>query len=564
MKDLGTIAIYSRKSVSMDTKKQLELCMQYIHTRYKGYRCEQQAEADGQNTNDILIYEDDVFPAALSPLPQFTKMMEDANEQKFSTLICHSLDRVCQNAVGFSTFISELDKLGISLIVITEQLDTSSSLGRAMVYISSIFSRLEQGSIVESKSNAVYELAKTGLWGGKLAPVGYEIEDVKSTAFPSGSKRTCKLRLIPEEAETVKAVFKTFLQSKSLSETENLLTQQAYLAKKRRPITIRGIRDILSDPVYMIADKDAFEYFTLHNVDLVRTDFDNVAGVIAYNYITRKTNRPNVLHPIEQWVVSVGEHQGLISGADWVLAQEYLKRNSNKSYNKPDSEDVLLSGLLHCTCGSYLMLKPSDAKDSNNKLIYYYVCAAREKSRARRCSMSSIHGNMIDDAIYEEVKKLSVENSEFLQQLEINKEQSKANQEEYSDTLGKLKIEQDTLEKDIANLISTMARMAGSLAEEYIINQVDDMHKKNIALKERIAEIEALMEAHELSEIEFDVIRQVLFNFTSTFGSMNLASKRETLRSFVKHIVWDGENIHMHLFGIDTPIVANMHAVKAH
>jgi len=59
------------------------------------------------------------------------------------------------------------------------------------------------------------------------------------------------------------------------------------------------------------------------------------------------------------------------------------------------------------------------------------------------------------------------------------------------------------------------------------------------------------METHELSDIEFDVIRQVLSNFKSTLDVMDIEQKREAIRAFVKRIVWDGQNINMYLFGSD-------------
>ncbi|MCL2574464.1 MAG: recombinase family protein, partial [Defluviitaleaceae bacterium] len=98
---------------------------------------------------------------------------------------------------------------------------------------------------------------------------------------------------------------------------------------------------------------------------------------------------------------------------------------------------------------------------------------------------------------------------------------------------------------------NTMARVAGGSAEDYIIKQIDEMHEKGNSLKSRIAELESLMETHELSDIEFDVIRQVLSNFKSTLDVMDIEQKREAIRAFVKRIVWDGQNVNMYLFGSD-------------
>ena len=62
----------------------------------------------------------------------------------------------------------------------------------------------------------MHELAKTGRWLGGNTPTGYCSESVKSVTVDGKTKKACKLKLIPEESETVKLIFDLFIKTGSL------------------------------------------------------------------------------------------------------------------------------------------------------------------------------------------------------------------------------------------------------------------------------------------------------------------------------------------------------------
>ena len=74
----------------------------------------------------------------------------------------YRLDRISRNISDFSSLIEELGRLGIDFVSIRESFDTSSPMGRAMMYIASVFSQLERETITERIWDNMHELAKTG------------------------------------------------------------------------------------------------------------------------------------------------------------------------------------------------------------------------------------------------------------------------------------------------------------------------------------------------------------------------------------------------------------------
>lgn len=541
----ATIAIYSRKSKftgkGESIENQIELCRQYIAT-HNG------EEAAATAT----VYEDEGFSGGNLERPQFKRMMTDIKDGLISDVVVYRLDRISRNIGDFAGLINELSDLKVSFVSIKEQFDTSNPMGRAMMYIASVFSQLERETIAERIRDNMHELSKTGRWLGGTTPTGYRSEAVQKVTVDGKVKKACKLGLIPEEAEVIKLIFKTFLETNSLTKTDAQLLQNGLVTKNGKSFTRFAIKNILTNPVYMIADADAYHYLVKQEADLFsnETDFDGEHGLMAYNRTIQKAGRSNQLRPVNEWIVSVGKHQGLVSGADWVQAQKLLEQNRSKSFRKPRSHVALLSGLLFCSkCGDYMRPKLSTRTDAHGEYIYSYMCTLKERSRSHCCNVRNANGNILDKAIITEMKKLSADSSAFVRQLEQSKKALAGNRESYDADLERLRQGLGENEKEIKGLVSSLSKASGSSAERYIVEQIDELHQKSESYKQRIAELEQITAGHVLSDIEFDILRELLSSFAATIDDMSVEQKRAAIRTCVRRIEWDGENVHIYLFG---------------
>jgi len=206
-------AIYSRKSKFTgkgdSIGNQIEMCSNH---------------AKNLGINDFVIYEDEGHSGKNTDRPRFQAMIQDARDKKFDILICYRLDRISRSVSDFSTLLEELNNLEISFISVREQFDTSTAMGKAMIYISSVFAQLERETIAERIKDNMYELARNGRWLGGPPPLGYKSVSEKYIDKDKERKRT-NLVIDKEESDKVKFIFATYLRVRSTQKTIKVLAE---------------------------------------------------------------------------------------------------------------------------------------------------------------------------------------------------------------------------------------------------------------------------------------------------------------------------------------------------
>ena len=545
MKNDGQFVIYSRKSKftgkGESIENQIEMCKQYIRMQF-----------GNSAADDALVYEDEGFSGGSLERPKFKKMMADAQEHNFRAIVVYRLDRISRNIGDFAKLIEQFNQMKIDFISIKEQFDTSSPMGRAMMYISSVFSQLERETIAERIRDNMHELSKTGRWLGGVTPTGYASESISHVAIDGKTRKACKLKPIPEEISMIKLIFEKFLETNSLTKTETFLLQNGFTTKNGKDFTRFALKNILSNPVYLIADDAAYQYLTENKVDLFseKSDFDGIHGIMAYNRTLQQQGKANQVKPMDEWIVSVGKHPGTIDGKAWVKVQQLLEQNRSKSYRKPRSNVALLSGLLICgNCGDFMRPKASQRLNAKGETIYTYLCSMKERSRGHVCNIKNCNGNIMDANVIEQLKLLSEDGSDFLQQLEHSKKVLTGNRQSYDEQLAKIEADITANEDEIKGLVSTLSKASGTSAEAYIVKQIDELHDKGETLKRHLDELKELTASHTLADIEYDLLAQLLASFKDSVDGMTIEQKRAAIRTFVKEIIWDGTQAHVILFG---------------
>ncbi|MBE6950561.1 MAG: recombinase family protein [Ruminococcaceae bacterium] len=543
-KQEGQIAIYSRKSKftgkGESIGNQVELCREHVRNLY----------GDGA-ARGCVVFEDEGFSGGDLKRPAFQGMMEGVRKHKFRAIVVYRLDRISRNISDFTGLIDELTRLDVSFVSIREQFDTSTPMGRAMMYIISVFSQLERETIAERIRDNMHELAKTGRWLGGNTPTGYESQSITSVTLEGKARKVCHLKLIPEEGEIIKTIFDLYTQTDSLTAVEAELLRRRAKTKRGNDFTRFAIKNILQNPVYMIADEDARDYLTAHEVYLFSEaeDFDGIRGMMAYNRTDQEKGKAAVLLPMNEWIVAVGRHPGLIPGRQWAAVQNSLERNKSKSYRKPRNNEALLTGLLFCSCGERMYPRLSGRVTVSGEPVYAYVCSLKERSHKERCGRRNLGGNALDLAIIRHIKSLPEQKSVFLSQLERSRNFCTGSREQYESQLTRLRTEYAENEKRIEGLIDSMGVLEGSPAKARVVARMEQLSDANRQIENRIRELECLTSEQTMTDSEFDALCRMLTTFCTSVDGMTVEEKRAAIRTVVRKVIWDGENAHVMLFG---------------
>lgn len=538
------IALYSRKSKftgkGESIGNQIELCKEYVRTMLGPEAAER-----------CVVFEDEGFSGKTLKRPAFQRMMEQVRQKKVSMIVVYRLDRISRNISDFAGLIGELTSLGVSFVSIREQFDTSTPMGRAMMFIISVFSQLERETIAERIRDNMHELAKTGRWLGGNTPTGFTSESVASVTVDGKTRKACKLKLIPEEAELVRTIFDLYAQTDSLTAVEAELLRRHLKSKQGKNFTRFTIKGILQNPVYAAADEQSYRYFEEKGVFLFsdKADFNGQQGLMVYNRTAQEKGKTTKYLPMTEWIVAVGKHPGLIPAKQWIAVQQSLERNKSKSYRKPRSNEALLTGLLYCTCGERMYPKLTQRQTAEGDVVYNYVCRMKERSKRERCRSRNAGGNALDGAVLEQLKSLTEEDSVFGLQLEKNRRFYSDTREQQETQLTQLQEERKANEKTIDGLIDSLAMVADSIARPRVLKRIEALTEENQQLEAQIRELEELHADSDLGEVSFDMLRQALGVLRTSIPDMTVAEKRAAVRAVVRRVVWDGEKAHLLLFG---------------
>lgn len=542
------IAIYSRKSKFTgkgdSIENQIELCRKYIAYKFQI-----------EDHNQLLIFEDEGFSGKDTNRPRFQEMLNSCRKKEIKAIVCYRLDRISRNISDFAVLYKELEQLDIEFCSVNENFETSNSMGKAMMYLSSVFAQLERDVIAERIRDNMLELAKSGRWLGGTTPLGYQQIGNKTYYEMNGHSRiSYHLKENPDEISTVQLIFNKFLELNSLTKLETYLMNHFIKSRKNNNFSRFALRSILNNPVYAAADKDTLNYFSdLGTIIYHEPDkFDGRHGLMVYNKTDQASGKSHKMHDYCEWIVAVGKHPPLISGKEWIKVQSLLEQNKSKSYRKPKNTNALLSGLLFCAdCGNYMRPKTNKRVDENGNKTFSYLCETKDKSRKNLCDIKNPQGNLLDKMVCDEIKRIAQgeDSHKFHEQLLLAKKQLLSKETANTTELDQLQKAFRDKEQEIRNLVLSLSHSTDSPAQAYINTQINALHEEKLQIEHQIENLNNLLQNQNLLLADFDILIRKLSSFSDSFDMMTIEEKRATLRLLIDKVIWDGTQIHLYLSG---------------
>lgn len=542
------IAIYSRKSKwtgkGDSVENQLIMCREYI----------QNMIPEAKNA-EVHEYEDEGFSGKNTQRPQFKQMLSDIRSTHFDYLVCYKLDRLGRNLADLALLIEELNKLNIAFVSIKERFDTSTPMGKAMLYMSGVLAQMEREQIAERVRDNMLMLARSGRWLGGNTPLGFDSKKEERVTIDNKVRSSYSLTINEADLLTVRYLFQTFLEEQSLSKLESILLVNGIKTRQGKEYHIITIRDILTNPVYCTADETSFQYFSDLGCQVFaeQQELNGQSGFISYGKTSsgRYKSKDN---PMSDWIIAVGKHQGIIESKDWIQVQRLLETNKKKGehFRKVQNPYCLLSGLLYCKCGAPMRPKnyPETRLHTDGKRSFAYLCSCKEKSHGKLCNVPNVHGNTLDEVIAHELISYLKPDSQVNHILSELKERLKDEKGDCTSEADLFKLQLKDKKYQIQQLLEKLSKPGVSdTIFNYINEQITALDKECKEIESKISSNDNVLVTNSDIDEQVEIIMGQLKDFSLLYQNLTITEKRDFMKLILDRVVWDGENAHIFIYG---------------
>lgn len=212
--------------------------------------------------------------------------------KRVDTVVVYKVDRLTRSLSDFAKIVDSFDRNGVSFVSVTQQFNTTSSMGRLTLNMLLSFAQFEREVTGERIRDKIAASKKKGMWMGGTVPLGYEVKDRK-------------LEINKPEAERVREIFETYLTIGSVATLRHELFLQgihprAKLSSGSGRFSCGALYTLLQNPIYIgkIRHKDLI-YDGLHNAIIGQSLWDQVQRRISHNRVDRRNgnsaNSPSLL-----------------------------------------------------------------------------------------------------------------------------------------------------------------------------------------------------------------------------------------------------------------------------
>jgi DNA invertase Pin-like site-specific DNA recombinase len=165
-------------------------------------------------------YDDGGFSGGNTDRPALQRLLEDVKTGKVDIIVVYKVDRLTRSLADFAKLVELFDQHGVSFVSVTQQFNTTTSMGRLTLNVLLSFAQFEREVTSERIRDKIAASKRKGLWVGGMAPLGYDTKDRKITVNEA-------------EADRVRTIFRSYLRLGSLNPLMADLRKQGIVTKVR-------------------------------------------------------------------------------------------------------------------------------------------------------------------------------------------------------------------------------------------------------------------------------------------------------------------------------------------
>ncbi|MGO9450843.1 MAG: recombinase family protein [Candidatus Binataceae bacterium] len=237
-------AIYTRKS----SEEGLEQDFNSLHAQREACEAFIQSQT-GEGWRLVrAAYDDGGISGGTMERPALQRLLADVGSGLVDVVVVYKVDRLTRSLADFAKMVELFDAHGISFVAVTQQFNTTTSMGRLTLNVLLSFAQFEREVTGERIRDKIAASKRKGMWMGGTTPLGYEVKERR-------------LVVNPTEAETVSFIYRQYLELGSLRMLKAELDRSGTVSKVRvskngrqsggKPFSRGALYQLLSNPIYL-------------------------------------------------------------------------------------------------------------------------------------------------------------------------------------------------------------------------------------------------------------------------------------------------------------------------
>jgi site-specific DNA recombinase len=425
-------------------------------------------------------YDDGGFTGANLDRPALRRLLADIQGKKIDCVVVYKVDRLTRSIRDFAKIVEILERHCATFVSVTQQFNTTTSLGRLTLNILLSFAQFEREIISERTRDKQILARRRGKWTGGHVPLGYDLED------------GC---LVVNEAEAthVRRVFEWYLDGHSVhgivAKCEDLGWRNKQWATNEGK-TFGGhsmrkchIYTILANPLYAAR---------------IRAADETVAAT----------------------------HPRIIEDNIFDLVQQKLKENTRNPGNEHRPKlEALLRGLLYCACCGSAM-SPSYSS-SKNRRYRYYVCLRTMQRNGDGCTTRAVSAPVVEEAVVESVRR-------FVMTPEVIEATARMARQRLAEELSQYREELKSVNVRVRNTKSQLVRAKTIDAERKAA-----LGEIITVAEAKAEELRNTMARGERLRFDDRMVRQQLQSFDDVWKRMTIQEQARLLKQLIERVGYD-------------------------